>query len=61
MKIHNAYVTNIEGADAPDFCNAYVESAEHEDGTPFTDEELQAIDPDTTYDLLMGQLYGWTH
>ena len=41
-------VTNIElgGVDMndyPDFCDAYVESAEKLDGTPLTDVELEAF------------------
>jgi len=41
-------VTNIElgGVDTndyPDFCDAYVESAEKLDGTPLTDVELEAF------------------
>ena len=42
-------------------CLMIVESficyAEHEDGTPLTDEELEAIEPDQVYDLLMNHLY----
>ena len=46
MKIKFNEVTNIElgGVDMndyPDFCDAYVESAEKLDGTPLTDVELE--------------------
>lgn len=46
MKIKFNEVTNIElggvdMADYPDFCDAYVESAEKLDGTPLTDVELE--------------------
>ena len=46
MKIKFNEVTNIElgGVDMndyPDFCDAYVESAEKLDGTPLTEVELE--------------------
>lgn len=46
MKLKFNEVTNIElggvdMADYPDFCDAYVESAEKLDGTPLTDVELE--------------------
>ena len=48
MKIKFNEVTNIElgGVDMndyPDFCDAYVESAEKLDGTQLTDVELEAF------------------
>ena len=48
MKIKFNEVTNIElggvdMADYPDFCDAYVESAEKLDGTPLTEAELEAF------------------
>ena len=49
MNIKFNEVTNIElgGVDMndyPDFCDAYVESAEKLDGTPLTDVELEAFE-----------------
>ena len=49
MNINFNEVTNIElgGVDIndyPDFCDAYVESAEKLDGTPLTDVELEAFE-----------------
>lgn len=48
IKIKFNEVTNIElggvdMSDYPDFCDAYVESAEKLDGTPLTDAELEAF------------------
>ena len=48
MKIKFNEVTNIElgGVDMndyPDFCDAYVESAEKLDGTPLIDVELEEL------------------
>ena len=40
MKAYNVEIEDIDTRDYPDFCDAFVSYAEHEDGTPFTDEEL---------------------
>jgi hypothetical protein len=39
----------VDGADYPDFCDAYVESAEL-DGIPLTGEELDSISSDFIYE-----------
>ena len=49
MNIKFKEVTNIElggvdMTDYPDFCDAYVESAEKLDGTPLTEVELEAFE-----------------
>jgi|TARA_B110000285_G_scaffold152528_1_gene170356 hypothetical protein len=49
MNIKFKEVTNIElggvdMSDYPDFCDAYVESAEKLDGTPLTEVELEAFE-----------------
>ena len=48
MKINIKNVTNIvldgvDMTDYPDFCDAYVESAEKLDGTPLTENELEEL------------------
>ena len=56
-------VTNIElgGVDMndyPDFCDAYVESAEKLDGTPLTDVELEAFSElDETAEYVQANAY----
>jgi hypothetical protein len=57
MKYFNVEFDDVHGWDAPDFCDAFISYAEHEDGTPLTEEELEAIEPDQVYDLLMNYLY----
>ena len=57
MKYQNAEFDGIDHGDYPDFCDAFITYAEHEDGTPLTDEEIEAIEPDQVYDLLMKHLY----
>ncbi len=51
---------NIELSSVPfnhDYwCDVFVEYAEHEDGTPLTDEELENIDSDIIYEEIIQQL-----
>lgn len=61
-KITKAYNIEIEGidtADAPDFADAFISYAEHVDGTPFTDAQLDAIneDSDFVYRAVMDFIY----
>jgi len=39
----------VDGYDHPDYSDAYVQSAEWEDGTPLTHAELDALDSDLIY------------
>ena len=63
MKIKFNEVTNIElggvdMTDYPDFCDAYVESAEKLDGTPLTDVELEAFSElEETMDYINSNAY----
>ena len=43
MKIFNAEIDGVDTRDAPDFCDAFVSYAEHEDGTPLTQKELDDL------------------
>lgn len=56
--ITNVVVAGIHMADAPDFVDAYIESADL-DGVPMTEEQLDALseDYDFVYNALMKQLY----
>jgi len=49
MKLFNVVVSGIHWKDAPHYVDAYIESAEHEDGTPLSNEELEGIPSDTVY------------
>ena len=49
MKLINVVISGIQVWDAPDYVDAFIESAEHEDGTPLSNEELEGIDSDTVY------------
>lgn len=57
-KISNVEFDGIDSRDYPDFCDAYVLSADY-DGEPMTDEQLEELsqDGDLVYSLLMDYLY----
>jgi hypothetical protein len=57
-KIDNVQVGGIQGWDAPDFCDAYIESCDI-DGIPATDEQLDFINnnSDFVYEKVMKTLY----
>ena len=42
-EVTNIELGGVEMYDYPDFCDAYVESAEKLDGTPLTEVELEAF------------------
>lgn len=57
-KIDNVNVDGIDYNDYPDFCDAYIESADY-DGVPMTDEQLDELneDGDFVYDKVLAQIY----
>ena len=57
-KIDNVQVGGIQGWDAPDFCDAYIESCDI-DGIPATDEQLDFINnnSDFVHEKVMKALY----
>lgn len=56
--VTNTHVVDIDHWDYPDFCDAYIESAEY-DGRDATDEELEEMneDRDFVYQCIEKQLY----
>lgn len=46
MKVINAEIEDLNHRDYPDYCDAFVSYAEHEDGTPLTEEELDTLNED---------------
>lgn len=49
-EIQNVEVGGVDMSDYPDFCDAYIVSAEYaEDERPLTDEELEAVNRDTAF------------
>lgn len=47
-KIDNIAVDGIDTKDYPDFCDAYISSADY-DGVPMTDEQLDELNEDGDY------------
>ena len=47
-KIDNIEVDGIDTKDYPDFCDAYIVSADY-DGKPMTDEQLDELNEDGDY------------
>lgn len=61
MQVRNNIVVTewdgIDHSDAPDYCDAYIVSAER-DGIELTDEEIEELNnSDLKYELLMEHLY----
>jgi hypothetical protein len=59
-KIENINILGIDFKDAPDFCDAYIESADY-DGQPMTDEEIESLDSEFVYEQVMKQIYYQTN
>jgi hypothetical protein len=59
VKGYNVEVEGIDTKDFPDFCDAYIAYAEHEDGTVFTDDELEILNDnkDFVWDAVMKKLF----
>ena len=57
-KITNIDFEGIDHKDYPDYCDAYISSADYE-GEPMTEEQLEEINEnkDFVYDKLMNHLY----
>ena len=56
-KIDNIEIDGIDTKDYPDFCDAYISSADY-DGVPMTDEQLDEIneDGDFQHECIMNDL-----
>jgi hypothetical protein len=56
--IENVQVEGIDFADYPDFCDAFIASADR-NGTPLNEEELEELneDKDFVYECINKQLY----
>ena len=56
-KIDNIEIDGIDTKDYPDFCDAYISSADY-DGVPMTDEQLDELneDGDFQYECIMDYL-----
>jgi len=57
-KIDNIDFEGIDYKDAPDFCDAFISSADY-NGLEMTDEQLEAINEDS--DFVHEELYKYLH
>lgn len=57
MKLCNIELGGISYNDSLDFCDAFIQYAEHQDGSPLSDQELDAIPADVVYEYVIGQVY----
>ena len=59
LDLTSVEVADVKLWDAPDFVDAFIESAEYDDGTPLTEDELEALtnDYDFLHDQIMRKLY----
>lgn len=60
-KLNYSLISNIEfkginHRDYPDYCDAYIVSAEY-DGEEMTQEQIEMIDSDFVYEKLMEQIF----
>ena len=56
VSVGSIEIDGIDTDDYPDFVDAYITSADYEDGTPLTDEELQAFQEEN-YDLVSQMIH----
>ena len=57
-RVSNIVFSDVDHADAPDYCDAFIESADY-DGVPMTVEQLDELneDSDFKYEALQRWLY----
>jgi hypothetical protein len=55
-KIDNIVFDGIDTSDYPDFCDAYITSADY-DGRPMTEAEIESLDEDWVSEQLEKHLY----
>jgi len=54
-KISNVVISGIDHRDAPDYCDAYIESADY-DGDEMSDEMIESLSADFVYDSVINQI-----
>lgn len=58
-KIQNIEIDGIDTRDYPDFCDAFICYAEHEDGTELNENELNELNnnQDFVYNLVLNKIF----
>ena len=59
-KVIDLEVDGVNGADYPDFCDAYFSAGSYEDGTPLTEDELNRL-TDLAGDVLWEMAFDSLH
>ena len=49
----NVEIDGLDVSDYPDFVDAYIAYAEHDDGTPLSEQELESIPYEIVYEYVM--------
>jgi hypothetical protein len=55
-KIDNVVFDGIDEEDFPDYCDAFILSADY-DGEPMTEEEIESLDEEYVREQLMNKLF----
>jgi len=53
----NVELAGIDTNDYPDFSDVYISYAEHDNGRPYTEGELEAIEPGEVYSCIISLLF----
>ena len=59
VDINSIVISGINMNDYPKFCDAFIESANHLDGTPLTEDELNDLSDDQSlvHELVMREIF----
>jgi len=57
MRLYNVEIEGIDPRDAPDYSDAFISYAEHKNGEPLSDDELDIINSDDIYDYIVSYIY----
>lgn len=55
-KVDNIIFEDIDPGDAPDYCDAFIASADY-NGVPMSESEIDELDSDFVHEKLMENLY----
>lgn len=55
--LQNVEIDNLHSSDAPDYCDAYISYAEFDNGEALTQDQLESIPSDLTYEYIINSLY----
>ncbi len=56
LKIDNIVVSGVDHKDYPEYCDAYIESADY-NGEPMTEEQLENLDSSFVYEKVYDSIF----